>query len=197
MLQKRPKNIGVTGGIGTGKTLVCNIFSELGAPVYNSDVEAKKIICENKAVIKSIKELLGEEAYQNNGSYNVGFVKTKVLNQQSLLEQLNNIVHPAVALHYKEWLNQQTFPYVVKESALLLKQSIEDFYKVIYCTVTNTERFKRIQKRDPERSLSEINKILEQQDFSVPKSDKILTLNNNSNSPILETILNWHKGFLN
>lgn len=197
MPQKLPRVIGITGGIGSGKTLVCSIFEELGAPVYNSDKAAKRIINQNTLVKEAICTLLGENAYTDEGEYNVSFVKEQVFNNTDLLTELNKIVHPAVADDFKEWLQAQTFPYVIKESALLLKEPIDAFYNVIYCSAKASERIERIKQRDPNRSVSEIEAIIKQQDFELPKNDKLLVLNNNENDSILNPILNWHKGFIN
>lgn len=197
MPQKLPRVVGITGGIGSGKTLVCSVFEELGAPVYNSDKAAKRIIHQNPLVKKAICTLLGENAYTNEGEYNVPYVKEKVFNNTDLLTELNNIVHPAVADDFKEWLQSQTFPYVIKESALLLKESIDAFFNVIYCSTKASERIQRIKQRDPNRSFKEIEAIINQQDFNLPQNDKLLVLNNNEEDSILMQILNWHKGFIN
>src|SRR5690606_39686608 len=96
------KAVGLTGGIGSGKTTIGKWFQEKGIPVYNSDLEAKKLINENPEIIRELSHLFGPETY-NNGFYNSKFVASKVFSDKSLLERLNRIVHPAVFKDFQNW----------------------------------------------------------------------------------------------
>jgi hypothetical protein len=112
--------IGVTGGIGSGKSMICRIFSCLGIPVFEADKEAKIILNENEMVKKSIKELLGNQAYTDNEVYNPTWVRAIINEDPTLIPLINSIVHPAVRQKAIEWqLSQKNKPFLVYESALI------------------------------------------------------------------------------
>ena len=98
-----PKIIGLTGGIGSGKTSVARILEEKGFPVYYSDDEAKNIVNKDSVLKDKIIELLGNEAY-SDGIYNRKYVAEKVFNDSELLEQLNHLIHPAVRIDFEKWV---------------------------------------------------------------------------------------------
>mgnify|MGYP001182272431 CR=1 FL=1 len=143
--------IGVTGGIGSGKTVVCKIFEALGAPVYYADIEAKKILSSDSFVKKKVKELLGKESYYMNGKANRKFIASKVFEDKSLLKQLNEIVHPAVAVHSARWFEaiKGRFEYAVKEAALLIESgSYKELNLLIVVTAPDTLKIQRVMARD-------------------------------------------------
>ncbi len=153
--------VGITGGIGTGKSTVARIFSALGVPVYEADQRAKSIIEDDSEVVKKIKGLLGNDAYFSNGKYNKTFVASKVFENQELLKQLNGIVHPAVGEDFENWINQhRQAQYVIKEAAIMGRHSGLD--KIIVVTSPLELRIERIKKRDG-RSVDEIKKIITNQ----------------------------------
>lgn len=115
------KVLGLTGGIGSGKTTVAGFFKELGVPVYIADDEAKKLMNSDPEVQKQIKKIFGEEAYKN-GSLDRKFLAAKVFKDRNLLEQLNSIVHPAVGKHFLKWKQRQDSEYVVYEAAILFEK---------------------------------------------------------------------------
>lgn len=115
------KVLGLTGGIGSGKTTVAGFFKELGVPVYIADDEAKKLMNSDPEVQKQIKKIFGEEAYKN-GSLDRKFLAAKVFKDRNLLEQLNSIVHPAVGKHFLKWQQRQDSEYVVYEAAILFEK---------------------------------------------------------------------------
>jgi len=144
-----PKTICVTGNIGTGKSYVCNIFRNLGFPIYNTDIEAKNIVIADQEVKKSIIELLGEEAYLENGEYNRAYVASKIFTDDILLKKLNKIIHPAVAKHYIHWLRKQTSPWVIKESALIFEAKLQKgCNKILLVTAPLQTRIERLKIRD-------------------------------------------------
>ncbi len=114
--------IGITGGIGTGKSLVCKIFKSLGIPVNDADASAKNIIVNDVEVKKSIINLLGNKSYNDDGTYNRAYVASIVFNDKSKLEQLNAIVHPKVIEYGKTWANNnKQYPYLIREAALMFE----------------------------------------------------------------------------
>jgi dephospho-CoA kinase len=142
------KIIGLTGGIGSGKTTIAKMFNELGVPVYNSDLEAKILMKENEKVKKKIIALIGNEAYSGN-ELNNKFIAVKVFNNEELLKKLNRIVHPAVKADFKEWAKKHEAPYVIQEAAILFENgSYKDFDDMILVTAPKKHRISRIMKRD-------------------------------------------------
>lgn len=140
--------IGLTGGIGSGKTTIAQWFQEKGIPVYNSDFEAKKLMNENEDLIQQLIELFGDETYKN-GEYNRSYVASKVFNDKELLNQLNSIVHPAVFKHFDEWMDNQNSSFVVKEAAILFESgSYKDCDYIISVIADEKIRIDRVAKRD-------------------------------------------------
>ncbi len=184
-----PKIIGLTGGIGSGKTTVAKFIEEFGFPVYYSDERAKEIVNENENLKAKIKELLGEEAYDENGFYNRKFVAEKVFNNKDLLEQLNHIIHPAVRVDFEDWVKKQTKYLIFKETALLFELKLnKDCYKSVLVTAEDNIRIKRVMDRDS-KTYREVQAIMEKQ---MPEKDKIkladCVIYNNTNIEDLKEI---------
>jgi len=156
--------IGVTGGIGSGKSMVCRIFSCLGIPVFEADKQAKIILNENEVVKNAIKELLGDQSYSENGVYSPTWVKAKIKEDPSLIPLINSVVHPAVRQKAIEWqLSQKNKPFLVYESALIhSKNKPEIITKLIVVKADIAERIKRIHVRDKSH-LTDINTIMNAQ----------------------------------
>jgi dephospho-CoA kinase len=153
--------VGITGGIGSGKSIVAKIFSTLGIPVYESDQRAKWLIEHDAVIITGIKELLGEEAYSLEGKYNKGFVSKAVFQNEELLKKLNQIVHPRVRQDFEDWVLVQNAPFVVKEAAIMSRNAGLD--KIIVVESPKVLRIKRLLKRDAHRDSSEIEKVISNQ----------------------------------
>lgn len=142
------KIVGLTGGIGSGKTTVGEMFRELGVPVYNSDIQAKILMGESKELQENICGLLGAESYEN-GVLNKDFIANKVFKDKDLLQALNGIVHPAVRKHFLQWAKMQKSPYVIQEAAIIFENKTVDFYdKIILVTAPIEDRIKRVVRRD-------------------------------------------------
>jgi dephospho-CoA kinase len=140
--------VGLTGGIGSGKTTVGKLFAELGVPVYNSDREARRLMEESGKVREAIKALIGERAYCGN-SPNRAYIAGKVFGNTDLLDRLNAIVHPAVRANFKNWVVQQQNPYLIQEAAILFENgSYHEFDKIVLVRAPREERIKRIGERD-------------------------------------------------
>ncbi len=174
--------VGITGGIGSGKSTVCKVFEILGVSVYYADYEAKSLINTSQDIKAAIVDLFGEEAYLN-GLYNVPFVKKKVLEHRPILESLNQIVHPVVANHFISWMKRHySEPYILKEAAIMERGRGLD--KIIFVNASEEIRIHRILERDPERSLEEIkgimgnqksaNAFLEMSDYCIENETELL-----------------------
>lgn len=142
------KIIGLTGGIGSGKTTIARYIESKGIPVYIADVEAKKVM-EEPHVLKAIETAFGSDIVTNN-SINRLKLSTLVFNNPEKLALLNSIVHPAVKKHFKIWLNShKNEPYVVKETAILFETGgNKDCYKTITVVASLENRINRVMGRD-------------------------------------------------
>ncbi|RZJ44093.1 MAG: dephospho-CoA kinase, partial [Chryseobacterium sp.] len=164
------KIIGLTGGIGSGKTTVAKFIEDCGFPVYYSDNRAKTIVNDNEDVKQKIKNLLGNDSYDESGNYNRKFVGEKVFNNEELLNQLNEIIHPAVRLDFEEWVAQQTKYLVFKETALLFELKLHlQCYKSLLVTAEDNIRIKRVMDRDG-KTYREVESVMSNQ---LPEKDKI------------------------
>jgi len=164
------KIIGITGGIGSGKSTVSKFIEELGFPVYDSDFWAKELVNIDENLKSRIIELLGEESYDENGKYNRKFVAEKVFEHQELLLKLNQIIHPAVKIHFENWVNAQNTEFVFKETALLFELKLnESCYQSILVTADENIRIKRVMDRDG-RTYREVKEIIDKQ---MPEVDKV------------------------
>jgi len=142
------KVIGLTGGIGSGKSTVAKMFAELGVPIYIADDEAKKMMNEDAVIRKQIVDLLGVDSYIDD-RLNRPYIADKVFNDKLLLEKLNSIVHPAVAKHFIAWKNKQKSTYVIKEAAILFENgNYKQCDYTILITAPEEIRIDRVLKRD-------------------------------------------------
>lgn len=162
--------IGLTGGIGSGKTSVAKILENKGFPVYFSDDKAKEIANENSELKRQIIALLGENAYDEQGQYHRKWVAEQVFGNEDLLNQLNSLIHPAVKKDFEDWLSQQTAPFVFKETALLFELNLdENCDKSLLVTANDSLRIKRVMDRDG-KTYREVEAIIQRQ---MPEKDKI------------------------
>ncbi len=142
------KLVGLTGGIGSGKTTVSAMFENLGVPVYNSDARAKKLMNTSESLRDEIIELLGKEAYEE-GELQRTYIAKKVFASPELLKELNALVHPAVKKDFAQWATQQDFSYVIQEAAILIENgSHSAFDKMILVTAPLEVRITRLLQRD-------------------------------------------------
>ena len=143
-----PKIIGLTGGIGSGKSRVVALFSTLGIPCYIADIEAKRLMNNQPEVKAAIVNLFGEQAYIDGG-LNRNYLSQIVFANPEKLKALNAIVHPAVAQDFSAWVEQQKSPFVIKEVAILFETGgYKNVDKTILITAPETIRIKRVMLRD-------------------------------------------------
>ncbi len=140
--------VGLTGGIGSGKSTVAGYFQELGVPVYNSDSRAKALMEQKASLRRQIEALLGPLAYNDN-KLNRPYVATQVFANPDLLSALNALVHPEVRLDFQEWSEKQESPYVVQEAAILFENGgYRQLDQMVLVTAPEPVRLKRVMKRD-------------------------------------------------
>ncbi|AIY14841.1 dephospho-CoA kinase [Cellulophaga baltica NN016038] len=160
--------VGLTGGIGSGKTTVAKMFHALGVPVYNSDIEAKKLMVTSEVLKVKIKELLGTESYIDH-KLNRTYIADKIFTDPDLLAQLNAIVHPAVKEHFMTWVGEQNSDYIIQETAIIFENNSQDkFDKIILVTAPEKIRIERVTSRD---AISE-DKVKERIDNQWPDQKK-------------------------
>ncbi|MEJ1236654.1 dephospho-CoA kinase [Chryseolinea sp. T2] len=191
--------IGITGGIGSGKSLVCKILACLGAPVYDADSHAKNLMTTDGILISNIKKEFGELSYNTDGSLNRKYLSATVFNDADKLEKLNSLVHPRVAHDYARWLSEHSnHPYVVKEAALLYEAgSYKQLDRIVVVTAPDELRIERVVKRDPHRSKEQIRAIIGQQ---MPQEEKMkradFVVVNDETTLLIPQILGLHAAFL-
>lgn len=179
--------LGVTGGIGSGKSTICRVFQLLGVPIYYADARAKWLIENNLELVESIKRLLGEESYVK-GEYNSRYVGSKVFRNSDLLAKLNNLVHPAVQDDWVQWCRSRgDHRLLIKEAAIMGPASaVFSLDKVLYVYSSESLRLSRVSKRDSFRSKESIQSIIAKQrseasyreisDFEIDNNDKRLVI---------------------
>lgn len=140
--------VGLTGGIGSGKTTVAHMFMDLGVPVFIADIEAKRLMSSSKVIRRKLIQLFGEEAYID-GKLNKPFIASVIFNDKEMLQRMNAIIHPKVGKRFKKWLLKQDAPYVISEVAILFENdSYKNYHSVILVTASEKDRIERVLKRD-------------------------------------------------
>ncbi|MFD2570904.1 dephospho-CoA kinase [Spirosoma soli] len=197
---KRPFQVGVTGGIGSGKSIVCRIFQAFGIPVYVAD-ERAKWLTEHDPILKAdIIRVLGPQAYDAAGHYNRGWVASQVFTDPALLSQLNGVIHPRVMADTAAWVNENANqPYLIKEAAIMKAAGDSNSLNwVITVQAPIDLRIRRIRQRDPHRSEAEIKNIIERQ---VSDADRVaiadFVVENNESQLLLPQVVALHEAFVN
>lgn len=140
--------VGLTGGMGSGKTTVANMFIELGMPIYIADVEARKLMNSSEVIKRELIQLFGTNAY-SDGKINKAFLADKIFNDKDLLVEMNAVVHPKVKTHFKKWIKIQRSLYVIYEAAILFENGgYKECDYIITVTAPETVRIQRIIQRD-------------------------------------------------
>ncbi len=166
----RPKLLGVTGGIGSGKSTVCKVFETLGCKCYYADDRAKYLMEHSRNVVSEVVNIFGSGAYKE-GRLNRQVVSNKVFHDKSLLNRLNKVVHPAVKDDFIRWIEQnQKDRILLKEAALLFEtKSYQELDQTVLVLANKETRVQRVLRRDPHRSEEEIKAIIDKQ---LPDSKK-------------------------
>lgn len=143
------KRIGVTGGIGSGKTYVCELISALGYPVFYSDSVAKSVMTTDEILIQQVKDLIGENAYLANNALNKEVIAQAIFSDESKRLQLNKIVHPAVYRAFDKWVAEQKADLVFMESALMIDTGNHKELDAVILVVADLKtRIERVVKRE-------------------------------------------------
>ncbi len=186
--------VGITGGIGSGKTTVCQIFATLGIPIYYADVRAKELMVSDADLIQQIKKLFGENAYLN-GELNRKYIAEKAFHDKNLLQQLNTIVHPAVFQNTLNWFQtHHNKAYTLYEAAIMFESgSYKLMDKMISVFAPLEDRISRTMKRD---HISR-EEVLERVDKQMPEEEKMkradFVIYNDHSQPLIQQVLTIHQ----
>lgn len=186
-------SIGLTGGIGSGKSIVAKIFRTLGVPVLDADALAKKIMLENEDVRAQIINSFGAESYNQTG-LNRSFIANIVFKDPFQLEVLNSIVHPATIEAGKKWASQQNTPYTIKEAALFFESgSAEGMDLIIGVFAPDALRIQRVMHRDQTSREEVLNRMKHQisQKIKMKLCDRVII--NDEQSLLIPQVLELHK----
>lgn len=195
MNKPQPLLVGLTGGIGSGKSTVAKIFEILGIPVYYADDRAKWLMANQPDLVESIKKEFGTESYLKDGSVNRNYLSKEVFSDPEKVKIINSLVHPAVGIDFQEWASSQNTPYVLKEAALIFETGNEKkLDHVINVSSPLKIRVMRILIRDPHRDEQQVNKIIDQQMPDETKNELAdFVIKNVDNKLLIPQVLKVHE----
>ncbi|WP_158857779.1 dephospho-CoA kinase [Lunatibacter salilacus] len=198
MNRQSPIFVGITGGIGAGKTTIAKLFTVLGIPVYNADNRAKWLMANDSALRNSISNAFGDESFTNEGQLNKAYLAKTVFSDSKKTALINSLVHPAVKMDFTQWAVDQHTAYVIKEAALLFETgSYRDLDKTILVSAPMDIRISRVMERDPQRDQDQIHEIIARQ---LPEEEKKaladFVVDNKGNKLVIPQVLKIHKALL-
>jgi dephospho-CoA kinase len=190
--------VGITGGIGSGKTTVCQIFECLHVPVFYADVEAKRLMSSDPELKSKISSLFGKKAYAENGQLNRKYISSRVFSDKSLLSKLNQLVHPAVFQAAEKWFKSKADQkYALYEAALIFETNSQDrFDQIITVTAPKKMRIQRVVMRDKVSSKSVEDRMKNQMSQWAKLKISNYQIRNNGKKLILPQILYIHHDLL-
>ena len=194
-MSNKPLIVGVTGGIGSGKTTVCKVFETLGAKTYYADDRAKWLMENDGELVDSIKKLFGENAFKED-KLDRQYIARAAFKDDSLLDQLNKLVHPAVGRDVEKWAKEnQTSKLLLKEAALLFETgSYKALDKNILVTAPEEVRIQRVVSRDSHREANDVKDIISKQmkdEEKRPLADFVIE--NDGHKSVIKQVMNIYK----
>jgi dephospho-CoA kinase len=195
-VRKPGMKLGITGGIGSGKTSVCRVFNVLGIPVFSADPEAREIMDNDRNIKGEINEIVGKNIYRD-GQLNRMELASLIFNNSDLLEKVNSLVHPIVFEHFSRWTEKQTAPYVIMEAAILFESGASKLVdRVATVVAPMEERISRVIRRNilsRDQVLERINNQMTD-DERIRMSDYVIK--NSENDMIIPVILRINEDLL-
>ena len=199
-MQKTALKIGITGGIGSGKTTVCRIFESIGAPVYYADDRAKALLESDPAILSGLEKLFGPEVFGEDGKPDRKAIAKVVFSDKEKLNELNNLIHPRVGQDWSGWYRGRAldYPYVLKEAALLFESgSYKQLDRLICVAAPEDLRIERVVKRDgvsPEEVKARMDNQLSQE-LKMALSDHLIK--NDGSLSLVKQVVSLHRLFCN
>ena len=191
--------VGITGGIGSGKTIVCRVFTILGVPVYDSDYRAKWVMAHDPRLRQELTAVFGEKTYTSAGQLDRPYLASLVFNQPDKLKQLNSLVHPRVKDDFTNWLAaHQNHPYILKEAALMYEsKAYKQVQKVITVSAPLELRLARVLQRDAHRQAADVQAIIDKQLSEAERQQRAdFIIFNNDRQPVIPQVLALHQTLL-
>ncbi len=197
MKEEEKFKVGITGGIGSGKSVVAKIFEILGIPVYNSDIEAKKIVTTNKEIKSLYIKLFGEKAFID-GILNRAYVAEKLFNNKKLIEQIQSTLHPLVHEDFNKWSKNQASEIVMNESALLFESGGNKFMnEIIMIAAPKDLRIKRVMQRDGITKEEVLSRIQNQWDDEIKLQNSNYHIISNDKDLVIPQVLKIYNAIKN
>jgi dephospho-CoA kinase len=188
--------LGVTGGIGSGKTTVCRIFGSLGIPVFSADAEARVIMDSDETVMKQVNAMAGRDMYSGGKLDRIAMANI-IFNNRELLVKINSIIHPIVTARFLDWEKSEDAPYVILEAAILFESGAAKLLdKVLTVTAPEEERIERVVQRNNFTREQVVERIKNQSDdkYKISLSDYVIS--NSENELIIPAVLKIHDEML-
>lgn len=189
--------VGLTGGIGSGKTLVCSVLEKLGVAVYYADSEARRLMNNDPGLAAKISTLFGNKAYEG-GSLNREYISQRVFKEKELLKRLNELVHPAVRMDFSRWISEQKpATYVVEEAAILFESGSDRNMDLTVGVFAEKElRVRRAMLRDGSTREQVLNRMNSQMSEKEMMERADIVIRNDGKEMILPQIINMHNVIL-
>lgn len=185
--------VGITGGIGSGKSTVCRVFAQLGIPVFYADEEAKRLLNEDNEVRKHIIELFGEDLYDTNQKLIRPRLASLIFNDKLALSKINSFLHPVVINYFNQWADLQRTPYVIEEAALIYESGHDKLFdKIIVVTAPLETRISRVMVRDNVPREKVLERINNQLDEEKKKERADYIIENDNRQMLIPQIINIH-----
>lgn len=190
------KIVGVTGGIGSGKSTICKVFATLGVPIYNADEEAKRLYDTDLELKEMMIAQFGNNVYPN-GKFDKKVLRDIVFKDEEKLTWLNSMVHPRVARHAANWLERQTHHYVIKEAALMIESgSYKQLDKLVAVVCPVDIRIQRVKQRDGLHEQAILDRIEKQVSEEVARAHADYVIVNDGKQAIIPQIMKLHNAFM-
>lgn len=191
--------IGITGGIGVGKSIVCKLFSVMGIPVYDADTRAKWIMHHDVTLKQELIAAFGQDTYTEAGELNRAYLADTAFKDPQKLELLNSLVHPHVGNDFEQWVSaNQTAAYVIKEAALMYEsESWKTMDEIIVVSAPMDVRIKRVLQRDPHRTRQNIEAIIGKQLSEEEKASRAqYIIYNDDKQLLIPQVVTLHQQFI-
>ena len=188
--------VGITGGIGSGKSVVCRVFALLGIPVYDSDARAKWVMQHDAILKEQLLEAFGAGVYGTNGHLDRAYLGALVFHQPDKLTLLNSLVHPRVKADFENWsVTQKSAPYLLKEAALMFEsQAHKQVQSIITVSAPLKVRLTRVLQRDPHRTATDVNAIIDKQLTEEERQQRAdFIINNDDQQLVIPQVLALHE----